>query len=75
MPKVELYIYDLSQGMAASLSPMLLGRSIEAIYHTAVVVYGREYFYGGDGVTFCQPGTTMLGQPREIKIWERLKSI
>jgi len=64
---VHLYIYDLSQGMAKMLSPMLLGRTIDAIYHTAIVVHGREYFYGGEGITYCPPKTTMLGEPMEVQ--------
>ncbi|OII74570.1 uncharacterized protein cubi_00123 [Cryptosporidium ubiquitum] len=52
--KVELHIYDLSNGMASQLSPMLLGRTIEAIYHTGVLVYGYEYFYGG-GIVCVRP--------------------
>ncbi|XP_055618229.1 uncharacterized protein LOC129763316 [Toxorhynchites rutilus septentrionalis] len=61
--EVVLYIYDLTQGMAAMMSQMLLGRHIEGIWHTAVVVYGREYFFGSQGITSCPPGTTVLGQP------------
>ncbi|KAH7647171.1 hypothetical protein FG379_002862 [Cryptosporidium bovis] len=52
--KVELQVYDLSAGMASQLSPMLLGRTIEAIYHTGVLVYGYEYFYGG-GIVCVKP--------------------
>ena len=52
--KVELQVYDLSGGMASQLSPMLLGRTIEAIYHTGVLVYGYEYFYGG-GIICVKP--------------------
>ena len=29
MSKVQLYIYDLSQGLAAQLSPMFLGQSLK----------------------------------------------
>ena len=43
---VQLYVYDLSQGMAKIMGPMLLGTAIDAIYHTSVVVAGIEYFYG-----------------------------
>lgn len=52
---VELYIYDLTKGMAAMMSQMLLGRHIDGIWHTAVVVYGREYFFGGQGIQSCPP--------------------
>ncbi|KAI4456795.1 desumoylating isopeptidase [Holotrichia oblita] len=64
--KVELYIYDLSRGMAASISPMLIGKRIEGIWHTSIVVYEREYFFGSGGVESCTPGSTALGAPLEI---------
>tara|TARA_B110000208_G_scaffold12027_1_gene14853 strand:+ start:116 stop:979 length:864 start_codon:yes stop_codon:yes gene_type:complete len=52
MTAVVLRCYDLSQGMAAAMSRQLLGRHIEAIYHTGVLVFGREYFFqGGVGST------------------------
>ena len=47
-----LRCYDLSQGMAAAMSRQLLGRQIDAIYHTGILVFGREYFFqGGVGST------------------------
>ncbi|XP_041978048.1 uncharacterized protein LOC121732282 [Aricia agestis] len=64
---VDLYIYDLTHGMASILSPAILGRQIEGVWHTSVVVYGREYFYGGQGVTNCPPGSTELGAPQQTQ--------
>lgn len=60
--KVYLYIYDLTSGMAKSLSPMLIGRTIEGIWHTAIVAYGSEYFFG-DGICKEVPETTPFGKP------------
>jgi len=60
---VELYIYDLTNGMANMMSQILLGRHIDGIWHTAVVVFGREYFFGGHGIQCVHPGTTLLGGP------------
>jgi hypothetical protein len=47
--KVELVIYDLSHGMARQLSAQFLGPqyALDIIPHTALVVFGREYFFGG----------------------------
>jgi len=63
---VKLYIYDLSQGMATQLAPML-GFPIEGIWHTALVVHGFEwYFGGGGGIVHSLPGTTELREPLRI---------
>ena len=41
--------------MARAMSPMLVGKTIDAIYHSSIVVYGVEYFYGG-GICEGVPG-------------------
>ncbi len=33
--------------MAKQFSPMFVGKTIDGIYHTSLVVYGVEYFFGG----------------------------
>ncbi|KAI9199595.1 thioredoxin family protein [Polychytrium aggregatum] len=63
--KVQLYVYDLSKGMARMLSMQLTGTQIDAIWHTAVVVNGREYYFGS-GIEVSMPGQTHLGPPQEI---------
>lgn len=45
--EVILHVYDLSMGMAASLSQSFLGVKIDLIPHTGIVIRNREYFYGG----------------------------
>ena len=47
--EVHVAVYDLSHGMARSLSAQFLGPDyqIDAIPHTGVIVYGMEYFFGG----------------------------
>lgn len=62
---VQLYIYDLSKGLAAQLSMQFLGKWIEAVYHTAVVVGGVETYYGG-GIQEAAPGRTPHGHPMRI---------
>lgn len=64
--EVKLYVYDMTKGLASSLSQMVLGKHIEGIWHTGIVAYGREYFYGGAGIESCHPGGTVLGQPDKI---------
>uniref|UniRef100_A0A3Q2NXR6 palmitoyl-protein hydrolase n=1 Tax=Fundulus heteroclitus TaxID=8078 RepID=A0A3Q2NXR6_FUNHE len=63
---VQLYIYDLSRGMARSLSPIMLGKQLGGIWHTAIVAYGDEFFFGGEGISSCSPGGTMLGPPDTV---------
>lgn len=63
--EVELYIYDLSQGMARQYSLALTGVQIDAIYHTAIVFGGVEYFFG-QGIHRKIPGSTHHGRPIRI---------
>ncbi|EKF32366.1 endo-beta-N-acetylglucosaminidase, putative [Trypanosoma cruzi marinkellei] len=66
---VQLYCYDLSGGMAANMSKMLIGEQLDAIWHTAIVVYQKEfYFDGGTGIVFESPGKTRFGQPRRVEV-------
>lgn len=61
---VQLYVYDLSKGLARVMSKGLVGIQIDAVYHTSIVLGGIEYFYGA-GVQTCFPGQTHHGQPME----------
>jgi len=63
--KVQLYLYDLTNGLAATLGPSLIGRPLEAIWHSSIVVYQTE-FYFGNGLFTSQPGRTHFGAPRKI---------
>lgn len=62
---VELYVYDLSGGMARAMSMMLLGKQIDAVYHTSIVVHQRELYYG-QGINQARPLTTPFGHPMEV---------
>jgi len=48
---VVIHLYDLSMGMARAMSMAFIGRQLDCIPHTGVVVnHGAgdtEYFYGG----------------------------
>ena len=63
---VFLHIYDISQGMARSMSQMFLGKQIDGIYHTGIVVYGQEYYFGG-GICSGPPKQTPFGFPNKIE--------
>ncbi|PVH99429.1 DUF862-domain-containing protein [Periconia macrospinosa] len=62
---VQLYVYDLSQGLARSLSLAMVGVQIDAVYHTSIVIDSIEYYYG-QGVQTCRAGATHHGAPMEI---------
>jgi len=63
--EVTLHVYDLSGGMAAQLSMMFIGRQINGIWHSGVVVGGTEYYWGGDLI--AEPaGRTQYGKPVRV---------
>ncbi|KAI1731407.1 PPPDE putative peptidase domain-containing protein [Ditylenchus destructor] len=63
---VTLHVYELTRGLARSMSMMLLGRQIEGVWHTGIVVYGKEYFYGSHGISHVPAGSFSLGAPDEL---------
>ncbi|XP_075648762.1 uncharacterized protein LOC142619522 isoform X1 [Castanea sativa] len=63
--KVNLNVYDLSQGLARQLSTSFLGKPIEGIWHTGVVVFGNEYYFGG-GIQHAPAGSTPYGTPIRV---------
>ncbi|KAI0821985.1 DUF862-domain-containing protein [Trametes gibbosa] len=65
MAEVQLYVYDLSNGLAKQLSRQLTGRQIDGIWHTSVVVFGKETFYG-QGIDITKPGMSHHGQPLQV---------
>jgi hypothetical protein len=48
-------VYHINSGMARQMSPFLLGKTIDAVYHSSIIVYGIEYFFGG-GICQGTPG-------------------
>jgi len=61
MSEVIIRVYDISRGMARTMSAMA-GLRFDAIYHTGVLVYGKEYFFGGgasagSGISSLPPAT------------------
>ena len=65
MSRVDLYIYDLSQGLARALSPTIVGKQIDGVWHTGVVIWGIEYFYGG-GIVAARAGTAVPGMRYDV---------
>lgn len=62
---VTLHLYDLSRGFATMLGPMLLSKELEGVWHTGLVVFGKEYYFGGD-IFYDTPANTGFGTPREV---------
>jgi len=55
---VVLHWYDISNGYAQWVPPSILGgRHFKGVWHTGIVVFGKEYWYGGK-VLSSEPGNT-----------------
>lgn len=63
--KVQLYQYDLSKGSAKWLSPLLVGKQLDGIWHTSIVAYGSEFWFGGK-LLKSPPGESVFGAPTMI---------
>ena len=55
---VTINFYDLTNGLASRVGPILTGEEVEGLWHTGVVVYGNEYYFGGD-IFFDVPKQTV----------------
>lgn len=44
---VQLAVYDISNGWAKILSPLLFCRKIPIAPHTGIIIFGQEYFWAG----------------------------
>eukprot|EP01132_Coremiostelium_polycephalum_P002376 gene2376-2938_t len=62
--KVTLHVYDLSRGLAKQFSGALFGKTIDGVWHTGIVCFGLEWYYGG-GILSDSPSQTPYGVPVE----------
>jgi len=72
---VELAMYDISGGKGKYIPSFLTsGHKFEGIWHTGVLVFGKEYWYGG-GVFQSTPAKTPFGEPlRIVRLGKTLRS-
>uniref|UniRef100_A0A8C0A7T1 palmitoyl-protein hydrolase n=1 Tax=Bos mutus grunniens TaxID=30521 RepID=A0A8C0A7T1_BOSMU len=63
---VKLYVYDLSKGLARRLSPIMLGKQLEGIWHTSIVVHKDEFFFGSGGISSCPPVSDFAWAPDSV---------
>jgi hypothetical protein len=45
---------------------ILQGKHFEGIWHTGIVAFGSEWYFGHGGIECCLPKKTVLGPPNEI---------
>mmetsp|Transcript_90073 Transcript_90073/g.232482 ORF Transcript_90073/g.232482 Transcript_90073/m.232482 type:complete len:476 (+) Transcript_90073:76-1503(+) len=60
---VEILLYDISKGATHWLGPLLLGRTDVEAFHSAVLVFGSEYWYGGKVFRSDPPCSAQFGEP------------
>lgn len=65
---VELLLYDISGGLSKRFSGVLLGKKFEAIYHASLLVFGSEYWYGGNVFKSKPPCDKIFGRPLKRSI-------
>ena len=59
--KVELWLYDLSKGVSKHLSELIFQKHFEGIWHSSIVVYGKEHYIAGD-IVIGEPGKSHYGK-------------
>jgi hypothetical protein len=62
---VELLLYDITQGNSELFSSVLLGKKFEAIYHSSILVHGKEFWYGGNIFMSVPPMSQHFGPTLE----------
>ena len=58
MTPLECRVYDLSNGLARTMSMAIVGKQVDIVPHTGIVVFGKEVFFGG-GICQTAPGQSM----------------
>lgn len=47
---------------------MCTEKNIEGIWHTAIVVFGKEHFFGSNGISICKP-VSLIPNSRNLQTY------
>lgn len=64
--KIQIYVYDISHGLAKAYSRSIIGIELDAIYHTSIVAYGNEYYFDREGPVKTAAGKSRFGIPQQV---------
>ena len=48
--RITVRVFDISHGMARTMSMSFLGIQLDIVPHTSIIAFGREYWFGSTGV-------------------------
>ena len=48
--RITVRVFDISHGMARTMSMSFLGIHLDIVPHTSIIAFGREYWFGSTGV-------------------------
>jgi len=72
--EVVAHVYDISGGMAHSMSQMMIGKYMELLPHTGIVCFGKEYYFSQDPAQ-CEPGKSLPSPVKKtIKLGKTAKT-
>eukprot|EP00088_Acartia_fossae_P024486 TRINITY_DN25419_c0_g1_i1.p1 TRINITY_DN25419_c0_g1~~TRINITY_DN25419_c0_g1_i1.p1 ORF type:complete len:192 (-),score=19.42 TRINITY_DN25419_c0_g1_i1:27-602(-) len=63
---VQIYKYILGSHFGVFIAKKVVGIASEGPYHTGLVAYGQEFFFGSDGIKSCQPQGFKLAELIEV---------
>lgn len=63
--EVRLHKYDLAAKSVGDQLSVLLGKDLQQLWHTGIVVFDKEYYFAHDAI-FDLPGLTGFGKPTEV---------
>ena len=59
---VNLLMYDISNKSTKTFAPLLFGQTIEGVWHSSLLVFEKEWWYGG-ALFRSKPYSTPFGRP------------